>query len=270
MESKELNVVIKTKSKIVSINSLYGVKIIYKAGRPIPQMYRSAGAMAFEREIRDQLIALKLGQDWIDFFSNTRSFSMTVNFILRTGISRRDVSNMDKALIDTVTRFIHDDLGVETFDDSLFADVHFYKSLLKSGANEYCCIQIKESTHNLNFSSSPKPDKVWFSSGDIVVEKPKRKKKDINYIETVTNKEDADTLVYIITPETKIEPSLFIDITKTIDRINYLESGFVYVVFKDVDDIPGFEDIRAEINKLGTHGRMEKVNKVEDVLEWMK
>lgn len=266
---KELNVIIKTKSKIVSINSLYGVKIAYNAGRPYPQMYRSASAMAFEREIRDQLLALKLGQDWIDFFRNTRSFSMTVNFILRTGISRRDVSNMDKALIDTVTRFIHDDLGVDTFDDSLFADVHFYKSLLKSGANEYCCIQIKESTHNLSFGVTPKPDKVWFSGGEFEISKPKRKKKDVHYIETVTDKDDADTWVYIITPETKIEPSLYIDITKTIDKINYLESGFVYVVLKDVDEFPGFENIRAEIDKLGTHGKIEKLDNLSDVLKWL-
>ena len=265
----ELNVVIKTKSKIVSINSLYGVKIAYNAGRPYPQMYRSASAMAFEREIRDQLIALKLGQEWIDFFTNTKSFSMTVNFILRTGISRRDVSNMDKALIDTVTRFIHDDLGVSSFDDSLFADVHFYKSLLKSGANEYCCIQIKESTHNLSFGNAPKPDKVWFSSGDLIIEKPKRKKKDVNYIETV-EKENADTFVYIITPETLIEPKLFIDITKTIEKINYLESGFIYVVFKDLDDISAFEGLRCEIDKLGTHGKMKKIKDINEVLEWMK
>ena len=228
---KQLNFVLATDSKIVSINSLYGAKVGWKAGRPFPQLYRSQSAMRFEREVRDQLLALHLDKEWVDWFKTTKHFSMIVNFILRTGVTRRDVSNCDKALIDTITRFIKYDLGCEDFDDSLFSDVHFYKSTIPQGNKEYCCVQITESTHEIRFDVIPKPEKLWFY-GDLrpdLPKVPKRKKKDTVYLEEVVDKSMANTLIYYLTPETELTPELFYKISEDKTRILKNSAGFLYL-----------------------------------------
>lgn len=236
---KQLNFVLATDSKIVSINSLYGAKIGYKAGRPFPQLYRSQAAMRFEREVRDQLLALRLDQEWVEWFKTTKHFSMTVNFILRTGISRRDVSNCDKALIDTITRFIKFDLGCEDFDDSLFSDVHFYKSTIPQGSKEYCCVQITESTHEMRFDVIPKPERLWFWEGCTkrpdLPKVPKRKKKGEIYLEEVQNKQEANTYMYILDSSTALTPELFFKLSE--DKTNVLRrsSGFLYIGLLDLE-----------------------------------
>lgn len=230
---KQLNFVLATDSKIVSINSLYGAKVGWKAGRPYPQLYRSQSAMRFEREVRDQLLALHLDKEWIDWFKTTKHFSMTVNFILRTGVTRRDVSNCDKALIDTITRFIKFDLGCEDFDDSLFSDVHFYKSTIPQGNKEYCCVQITESTHEIRFDVIPKPEKLWFYN-DIkpdLPKIPKRRKKGVTYLEEVDRKELANTIAYYLTPDMKLTPELFYNIAEDKTRILKNGAGFLYIGF---------------------------------------
>lgn len=231
---RQLNFVLATDSKIVSINSLYGAKIGWIAGRPIPQLYRSASAMKFEREVREQLLALHLDQEWVQWFKETQNFSMTVNFILRSGASRRDVSNCDKALIDTITRFIKYDLGCEDFDDSLFADVHFYKSTIPNGAKEYCCVQIKESTHNIRFDLIPKPETIWIWNNSVELnfpKIPKRRKKDTIYLEKVEDKETANTFLYILQPKNSesIGNELFYHLAQ--DNCSTLSSmaGFLYL-----------------------------------------
>lgn len=229
---KQLNFVLATDSKIVSINSLYGAKVGYKAGKPYPQLYRSQSAMKFEREVREQLLALHLEQDpeWIKWFKETKHFSMTVNFILRTGVNRRDVSNCDKALIDTITRFIKFDLGCDDFDDSLFSDVHFYKSTIPQGNKEYCCVQICESTHEIRFDVIPKPEKLWFYDLKPDLPKvPKRKKKGMNYLEEAESKDKANTYVYYLSPDMKITPELFYEISEDRARILRNGSGFLYL-----------------------------------------
>jgi hypothetical protein len=237
---KQLNFVLATDSKIVSINSLYGAKIGYKAGRPFPQLYRSQAAMRFEREVRDQLLALRLDQEWVEWFKTTKHFSMTVNFILRTGISRRDVSNCDKALIDTITRFIKFDLGCEDFDDSLFSDVHFYKSTIPQGSKEYCCVQITESTHEMRFDVIPKPERLWFWEGCMkkpdLPKVPKRKKKGEIYLEEVQNKQEANTYMYILDSSTALTPELFFKLSE--DKTNVLRrsSGFLYIGLLDLEN----------------------------------
>lgn len=230
---KQLNFVLATDSKIVSINSLYGAKIGWKAGRPFPQLYRSQGAMRFEREVRDQLLALHLDQEWVNWFKTTKHFSMTVNFILRTGVSRRDVSNCDKALIDTITRFIKFDLGCEDFDDSLFSDVHFYKSTIPQGSKEYCCVQITESTHEIRFDIIPKPERLWFwemnKSKPTLPKVPKRKKKGETYVEEVEDKEQANTFIYYLDPSIELTPELFFKLSEEKTNILRNGSGFLYI-----------------------------------------
>ena len=274
---KQLNFVLATDSKIVSINSLYGAKIGWKAGRPFPQLYRSAGAMRFEREVREQLLALHLDADWANWFKTTKQFSMTVNFILRTGISRRDVSNCDKALIDTITRFIKYDLGCEDFDDSLFTDVHFYKSTIPQGQKEYCCVQIKESTHDMRFDIIPKPERLWFWEGceekPGLPKIPKRRKKGEIYLEEVENKEQANTLIYIITPNTNLTPELVYQIAEDKNAILNSGQGFFYLGVLGKGEQEGLEFLKKELKQ--AHEKYsgivcEDINNTDDILKWLQ
>lgn len=226
---RELNILISTDTKIVSINSLYSVKIAYIAGHPRPQMYKSANAQKFAREVTDQLRALKLGQDWKEWFRDTPAFSMTVNFVLKAGIKRRDVSNMDKLLIDTITRYVHDDLGVESFDDSLFSSVQFFKSELPKSKKEYCIVQIRESRDNLRFDMVPIPETVWMWDKNYKLDippLPKRKKKDTRYFEERENRSGANTFVYILSPS-NFSPDIYSDILQDLDQIILGSTGFL-------------------------------------------
>ena len=284
MEDRQLNFVLATDSKIVSINSLYGAKIGWNAGKPFPQLYRSQGAMKFEREVREQLLALHLDQDWIDWFKTTKNFSMTVNFILRSGVSRRDVSNCDKALIDTITRFVKYDLGCDDFDDSMFADVHFYKSVIPQGVKEYCCVQIKESTHEIRFDYIPKPEKIWYwnetTEKPELPKIPKRRKKGEIYLEEVEDRSTANTFVYVLDPERKeiITPELFFEIAQCNSMILNNASGFLYVgilggpedwksKWKDIEflkkSLDQSKNIYSGIN-------CELINSTDDILTWLK
>ena len=278
---RQLNFVLATDSKIVSINSLYGAKIGWKAGRPFPQLYRSAGAMRFEREVREQLLALHLDAEWVNWFKTTKQFSMTVNFILRTGISRRDVSNCDKALIDTITRFIKYDLGCDDFDDSLFTDVHFYKSTIPQGQKEYCCVQIKESTHDMRFDIIPKPEKLWFWEGcedkPALPKIPKRRKKGEVYLEEVS-KDQANTILYILTPNTNLTPELFYRIAEDKNSILNGAQGFFYLGVLGSKDEWGekLEQLNFLISEINAGHEIysgviyQKLKDINDVLEWLQ
>lgn len=231
IDKKELNILISTDTKIVSINSLYSVKVAWIAGHPRPQMYKSANAQKFAREVTDQLRALKLGPDYVDWFRNTRAFTMSVNFVLKAGIKRRDVSNMDKLLIDTITKYIHDDLGVENFDDSLFSSVQFFKSELPHSKKEYCIVQIKESTDNLRFDAVPIPETLWFWNKDKKPELkpiPKRKRKDTRYFSETETRDGANTIIYLLDSD-QLNPETYTDIIQDLDQTVLGSTGFLYL-----------------------------------------
>lgn len=277
-EQKELNILISTDTKIVSINSLYSVKIRYVAGYPRPQMYKSANAQKFANEVTDQLRALHLGPDYVEWFKNTKAFSMTVNFVLKAGIARRDVSNMDKLLIDTITRYIHDDLGVDTFDDSLFSSVQFFKSELPKSKKEYCIVQIRESTDNLRFDMVPIPETVWMWNTDMklnIPPIPKRKKKGVRYFEVKEDRNGANTYIYILSPE-KFSPSIYSDILQDLDQLILGSTGFLClgILGKESDWGNNWAWIQTLQSRfLGSGCRRVKageINDKDDILKWLE
>ena len=276
--ANELSFIISTDTKIVSINSLYSVKVVYIAGHPRPQMYKSASAQKFAREVTDQLRALHLGPEYIEWFRNTKAFSMTVNFVLKAGIKRRDVSNMDKLLIDTITRYIHDDLGVETFDDSLFSSVQFFKSELPKSKKEYCIVQIRESTDNLRFDMVPIPETVWMWNQEQkldIPEIPKRKKKGVRYFEVREDKEGANTFVYILSPET-FSPGIYSDILQELDQIILGSTGFLCLGILGVESDWGENWAWIKTLKTRFSGsecrrvKAEEINDKNDILKWLE
>ena len=277
-EQKELNILISTDTKIVSINSLYSVKVAYIAGHPRPQMYKSAAAQKFAREVTDQLRALHLGPDYVEWFKNTKAFSMTVNFVLKAGIKRRDVSNMDKLLIDTITRYVHDDLGVDTFDDSLFSSVQFFKSELPKSKKEYCIVQIRESTDNLRFDMVPIPETIWMWDKNMQINIPaipKRKKKGVRYFEVKEDRNGANTYVYILSPE-NFSPSIYTDILQDLDQLILGSTGFLClgILGKESDWENNWAWIQTLKSRFLGSGcrrvRAEEINDKDDILKWLE
>lgn len=154
------------KEKIISVNALYLAGLKRVGGRPIPYIYKNPKANIIETEIRNQLMALDW-TEWMDFFKTTKYYSITISFILKSNLMKRDVQNLDKAIIDIFTKYVHDDLGITTFDDSLFLDVHFTKSIIPKASNEYIAIHIGESKHNPRFDIIETPENIYVPTDDL-------------------------------------------------------------------------------------------------------
>lgn len=217
---KELKFFITTTEKIVSVNSMYQAGIKYIGGKPRPYIYKSKKAERFSNEVLDQLMALDFS-DYIDWFKNTNLFSLTISFVVKSNITRRDVQNMQKLIIDLITKYIRENLGVEKFDDSLFTSVHFYKSIIPKASKEYCCIQITESQDKLIIDKEDKPQRFFLGGTtagtgwrDEVI--PELKKRGLKFFDPRVEdwndearkkeeeeKEKCDTMLFLITPEMK-------------------------------------------------------------------
>lgn len=172
---KEINLVIELSEKIVSINALYRAAIKYVSGRPIPFIYKTDVAKRMGAQIMNSLRAV----DWtehIPWLKETKYFTVTQNYIFKTGIDRRDVENGAKGISDFVVKFIHDELGISTFDDSKFSDLHLYKNILPGSKKEYICISIKPSTYELRYDNVEKPEKILFWAESCEFYTPKFRK----------------------------------------------------------------------------------------------
>ena len=95
MSGKQFNFLLTLKrEKIISVNSLYLAGIKKVGYKSVPYIYKNPKANIIEGEIRDQLGAIDWSE-WLDFFRNTRYFSITISFILKSNLMRRDVQNLE-------------------------------------------------------------------------------------------------------------------------------------------------------------------------------
>lgn len=164
MINSEIKIVITLDNmKLISVNALYRAGLLYKGGKPVPYIYKVADAKKFEGIVDEQLRAI----DWkpyLDTLKNTKYWNITNQYILKTGISSRDVSNLTKLTDDTITRFIHSELGISTFDDSKFIEEHLYKSILPGSEKEFLCVCLSPSGFEYRFDKVPRPSKFLFHS----------------------------------------------------------------------------------------------------------
>lgn len=147
------------KMKLVSVNSMYNAGLLYKGGKPVPYIYKSAESKKFEAIMHEQLRAL----DWtehMDWLRDTKQFTITQQYIFKTGINRRDCENCSKLVSDSFVRFIKGDLGIETFDDAKFSDLHLYKSIIPGSDKEYLCVKLSPSNFNMRFDLIQKPEQA--------------------------------------------------------------------------------------------------------------
>lgn len=218
---KDMKFFLTITEKVVSVNSLYQAGVKYVGRRAVPYLYKNPKALKLESEVLEQLRALDLSE-YVDWLEGTKLFTITISFVLKSNITRRDVQNMDKQIIDIVTKYIKEELGVSKFDDSLFSSVHFFKSVIPKAEKEYCCIQISESTDQLRFDKADEPHKFFLGGTcvgrdwrkELIPELRKRKYKFFNpvvpdwtpeckAIEDTEKSEKCDTHLYILTPEMK-------------------------------------------------------------------
>ena len=268
--------------KLVSVNSMYNAGTILRGGKTVAYIYKSAQAKRFEAVVDNQLRAIDFGP-YMDWLRSTKQFTMTQQYILKSGATRRDCGNFEKLCTDTITRFFVNELGIEGFDDSMFSDLHLYKSTIPGGENEYLLIKISPSRFNMRYDIEPKPERIWFSGWDLdkitafLPPLPKRLLKKETY-QVASEYDKADTKVYLLQPVplTPISPTLISTIYKDVIEAVYNNFGFVYVGViggKNAWQPWEWEQIEWLMNEAkGDYKgvRVEIIEKQEDILEWIQ
>lgn len=274
--SKELNLLLTlTHEKIISVNALYKAGIKCVAGKNIPYIYKDPKAAIIESELRDQLKAVDFSE-YLNFFRKTKYFSITISFILKANVMRRDVQNLDKCIIDILTKYIHEDLGIETFDDSLFLDVYFTKSIIPKASNEYIAVHIKESTHNIRFDILEKPEKIYCSDSNslkIIKKKSKDLGLKIKYFSDPDKEYDSE--IEFLNPSQNLGKEL-IRISEKIIRLKSCDSKFFWVgIFGDQstwgdenykclkDSVEALKEIIGDCSRI----KIGFINNPEEILE---
>ena len=219
-----------TREKIISVNALYLAGIKKVGGKNIPYIYKNPKANIIEGEIRNQLGAIDWSE-WLDFFKETKYFSITISFILKSNLMRRDVQNLDKNVIDVITKYIHDDLGISSFDDSLFLDVYFTKSIIPKSSSEYIAIQIRESKHNPRFDIIDVPENIYVLDSGLKSKFRKYAKENslaVKFYSDVKDKDKCNTEIEYIHPGDNIG-DLFAKIPEHISYIKSSENKFYWI-----------------------------------------
>lgn len=158
----ELKILLTIPEKLVSVNELYKARISYSFGKPYPVLYKNPRAVKVGNIIRDQMLALDL-KGYIPWLNKTKKYEILMNFVLKTGIYRRDVQNLDKEIIDDLTRFIKNDLGISHFDDSEIFKCTFAKSICPSAEKEFVYVILKESSIEERIDLVDKPTRLYLS-----------------------------------------------------------------------------------------------------------
>ena len=285
--NKEIQILITLEKglKLVSVNSLYMAGLLYKAGKPVPYIYKASQAKRFEAIVDDQLRAVDFSEH-MDWLRETKQFTMTQQYILKSGVSRRDCGNFEKLATDVITRFFKNELGLEDFDDSMFSDLHLYKSVIPGGDNEYLLIKISPSVFNMRFDIEPKPTKIWIhgrSLDDITAflpPLPKKMKKKEHYL-LAADHEEADTKVYILRPTEFIPlPATLIPaVYKDVLEAAYSGAGFVKIGIiggpgewerSDWEQLEWLKNETTALTKSCGNIRIGDIQDEKEILEWIQ
>ena len=273
---KELKIMITLdKVKLISVNQLYRAGIIMRGGKQVPYIYKNAEAKRTENIITEQLRAIDFSEH-LDWLKETKLFTVTNQYILKTGISRRDVSNFTKSADDTLVRFIKNELGISHFDDSEFTDEHLYKSIIPGSAHEYLCISIKPSNFNMRFDQVLKPQQILIhpSSQDYEESKEfkKKLKKDLGLAYQIEGKakkiKDHDTDIFFINTNNKSGIDIISDIMDYLYS-GHKDGGFTYYGFLG-SNTNMIQELVNKINSFGLSNIKAGVvenNKPEELIE---
>lgn len=258
-ENNELMFVLSLRNKIVSVNDLYKARIGYKGGRPYPVIYKSERAKNLSREIREQLRALDISEhkEWL---GNTKKINLTIQFVFKSGIGKRDTSNQCKLIEDQIVQFLKHEGGIEEYDDVRHIEVHLYKSIIPKSQEEYVCVRLSPSYFDTRFDRIEEPEKVNLSSIHNSDEwyKPLKeaiKKSGLKSYDPATSKSknpnkeiDKCNIDVIIVGKEKLNTVLSAKLASKITKKSLNSSGFLKIgIWGSVDY---WKDKYEEINKL--------------------
>lgn len=258
--------------KLISVNDLYKARIGYTSGgKPYPIIYKNPKAKEIGEEIRNQLLAVNF-DSFIPWLRRTKKYKISYNFVLKSGISSRDVENLTKEVSDDITRFIHSDLGIDHFDDSEFIEESIVKSIIPGASNEYIYVVLKESHYNPDMTVIQKPQRIflggqffpnidWKSKFKSIIDKESQlsyydPSEDIwnKKVRSIEKYEKCDTILYTLTPR---------DITNELECeiINECQNNYFYndSQFIVVAIIGSQEDWGSEFD------RVERIKTLTDV-----
>lgn len=285
----EMKILLTIPEKLVSVNDLYKAKIAYKAGRPYPVLYKNPKSVQNGNVIIDQLRVLDL-KGYIPWLNKTKKYEILINFILKTGVYRRDVSNLDKDVIDYITSFIKNDLGVDHFDDSEIFHCSFTKSICPGAKKEMICFILRESFMEERIDVIEKPTRLYLD-GPITSANPWRDtvtdclkdvvevfNPELELYDAETRKSEKDVLcdstLYLITPgdlSEKLSQRILEEVTfKTSDKFLYVGVTGDLLEYSP-EEIDRIELLRKLIENSGKNKTYyKKLEKIEDVKNWIK
>lgn len=272
---KELSFVLTISSKIISVNNLYKAGLKYIKGKPVPYIYKNPKAAEIEREIIEQLRAIDFSE-YKDWLSKTKQFDITISFIFKSNVTRRDCENQSKNIIDDVVRFVNNELGITSFDDRLFNSVHLYKSMIPKSKHEYACIKLTESKVNLRFDKIDEPEKFYIGPElDEYKKEIKKilKEKKLKMTDKLEEKDRCNSFLYILTPGKS--KTLINETNKIVNEAwNCVVSdfGFLFVGVKIEEDITPdlklqLDDFISLIKKISNGGSRIKIGYIKEIKE---
>ena len=268
----ELKFFLTLNNKLVSVNDLYKAKIGYSAGRPYPVVYKNPRAVSLSNEMRDQMRALTISVDQLNWLKTTKQFTLYLHAVFKTGVKSRDASNIVKLAEDELVKYIKNDLGIEDYDDSMHIKVISEKSVLPKATHEFLGVCLSDYVQNIRFDSVNYPEKIWINKDQILTFPPipKRKKKDVKYYEIV-DKDSADTLIYVIENESDLDRLKVVDMIRDVESVNLLRKyNFIYIAILD-RNIPGIDDFKTAIDEYTYSGiKSEYLNSISEIEDWIK
>lgn len=152
------------KAKIASVNQEFRASYKMIGGKIIPYVYKDPKVKQMVSEIQDELRSI----DWnpyLAFLTQTKHFTVNETFIYKNGISKRDVSNNEKAVSDALISYFKNELGLKV-DDSQFTTVILRKAIIPGSEHEHICIELSEDKTDVRFDHIQKPDVVWIYDKD--------------------------------------------------------------------------------------------------------
>lgn len=261
MEKKEIKIMLKIKDGFISTNALYQAKVSYSGGHPHAQVYKNPKAVRAEQIIRDQLRAIDF-TEYKDWLRHTKHFKLLIQYVIKTNVRRKDSSNLIKHLEDCWTRFVHDDLGIDNYDDSKHLEVHAYKSTIPGLQEDIACIQLVESNASIRFDAIDKPETIKFQIPSTQFEcrefKKAMKELDLKYTWSDSKKplkEYNSEFILLNNPS----------ISNIVDLIDYLEthkdSKYIFVGTNN-------QELCSKINEFGLFNiKSSEINTWEDIIK---
>lgn len=253
--------------KILSVNSIYAAKIVYRGSRQIPTIYKSGEAKKTEEYIKEQIRALDVSNNFPWITKDTK-FKMTIKIVFSSGFLLRDLDNTLKLVQDGIFRALD-------INDSHVIFINASKLYYPGMSDEKIYVNLEECYEkDFRLDINTHPENIYNQSDLIFEPIPKRKKKGVRYFRDVDH-DNADTYIYVLDPDT-ITPDKYNDCLQdlSITLLNNVDRKFAYLgVLRENDwgdKTSWIEDLMKRFNESNCNRvKAEYIKNLEDILVWL-